>query len=227
MTYSQFMQERLTPVDTGRRQRRKTETRRQIFQAAMKLFEKKGFFGTTVEEITDNADVGKGTFFNYFPSKEAILSALAERQLGIIAAAAEKARSAASVRPVLKEMCKELTGGPGRSQLLLRSVFAVLLSNQELYELFSNALQQGRERVAAIITRGQQLGEIRSDMPALELARCLQQAAFGTSFIWAVSPSSDLMLWQGRSMDLFWRGIAARPEPIALQRNGHRKGGGA
>src|SRR5215470_15076200 len=88
-----------------RRHRRKQETRRQIFQAAMNLFARKGIFGTTVEEITQAADVGKGTFFNYFPSKEAILSALAERQLGVINTAVERAQTAESVRPVLKDMC--------------------------------------------------------------------------------------------------------------------------
>jgi len=31
---------------------------------------------TTVEEITERADVAKGTFFNYFPSKEALLGEL-------------------------------------------------------------------------------------------------------------------------------------------------------
>ena len=35
----------------GRRERRKEETRNQIFQAAMRLFERKGVFDTTVEEI--------------------------------------------------------------------------------------------------------------------------------------------------------------------------------
>src|SRR5262252_2533188 len=88
----------------GRRERRKEETRKQIFQAAMKLFGKKGVFATTVEEITEAADVGKGTFFNYFPSKEAILSALAERQLEIIDRAVEKAANAVTVRPILQEM---------------------------------------------------------------------------------------------------------------------------
>src|SRR6516225_2778895 len=109
--------------DLGRRQRRKQETRQQIFQAAMNLFARKGIFSTTVEEITDAADVGKGTFFNYFPSKEAILSALAERQLEIIDRAVEKAGSAVTVRPVLKEMVRELSSGPARSQIMLRSLF--------------------------------------------------------------------------------------------------------
>ncbi|HKF23907.1 MAG TPA: TetR/AcrR family transcriptional regulator [Candidatus Angelobacter sp.] len=198
--------------DPGRRQRRKQETRRQIFQAAMNLFARKGIFSTTVEEITEAADVGKGTFFNYFPSKEAILSALAERQLEIIDRAAEKAASAVTVRPVLQEMVRELLSGPARSPIMLRSLFATVLSNQMLLGLFSRALQAGREKVATIIERGQQIGEVRRDIPAIEIARCLQQTAFGTSFIWAASQPSDLIAWQERSMGLFWRGIATHSE---------------
>jgi AcrR family transcriptional regulator len=209
----------------GRRQRRKQETRRQIFQAAMKLFERKGIFSTTVEEITEAADVGKGTFFNYFPSKEAILSALAERQLGVIDRAVEKADSATTVRPILREMCKELSAGPGRSPIMLRSLFAMVLSNNMLFELFSRALRKGRGKVAMIIERGQQLGEVRTDLPAIEIARSLQQTAFGTSFIWAVSQPSDLMAWQERSMDLFWRGIATHSESGSQPLNSKQESG--
>src|SRR5215467_7691659 len=196
----------------GRRHRRKQETRRQIFQAAMNLFARKGIFSTTVEEITEAADVGKGTFFNYFPSKEAILSALAERQLEIIDRAVEKAANAVTVRPILQEMVKELSSGPGRSPIMLRSLFATVLSNQMLLDLFSSALQTGRQKVATIIQRGQQTGEIRHDIPPIDIARCLQQTAFGTSFIWAASQPSDLMAWQERSMELFWHGIATHSE---------------
>ena len=203
-----------TKQSGGRRERRKEETRRQIFQAAIKLFEKKGIFSTTVEEITEAADVGKGTFFNYFPSKEAILSALAERQLGIIDRAAASAQGAPSVQPILKEMVKELSRNPARSQIMLRSLMAIVMSNKLLHELFSTILTKGRAKVAIIIERGQQLGEIRKDLPPAEIARCLQQAAFGTHFIWAISPPSDLVEWQEKSMRLFWRGIAAAPENV-------------
>jgi len=46
----------------------------------MNLFRERGFHNTTVEDITNAADVGKGTFFNYFPSKEHILGVLGEVQ---------------------------------------------------------------------------------------------------------------------------------------------------
>jgi hypothetical protein len=60
---------------SGRRERRTVETRESLFRAALDLFARKGFTETTVEDITEAADVGKGTFFNYFPSKDHILLA--------------------------------------------------------------------------------------------------------------------------------------------------------
>lgn len=61
----------------SRRERKKRQTREQLLLAAWHHFRDKGFDDTTVEEITDSADVAKGTFFNYFSSKEEVLAALA------------------------------------------------------------------------------------------------------------------------------------------------------
>ena len=64
----------------GRRERHREETRQRLFDAALKLFAERGYLETTVEDITEAADVGKGTFFNYFPTKEHVLATLgAER----------------------------------------------------------------------------------------------------------------------------------------------------
>src|SRR5262249_24824539 len=144
----------------------------------------------------------------------------------IIDRAVEKAGSAATVRPILQEMVKELLSGPARSPIMLRSLFATVLSNKMLFEVFSGGLQMGRKRGAMIMERGQQIGEVRRDIPAIELARCLQQTAFGTSFIWAVSQPSDLMAWQERSVDLFWRGIATYSESGSPSLNSEQENGG-
>ncbi len=57
----------------SRRERKKLETHEALLEAALTLFREKGYDETTVEEITERADVAKGTFFNYFPSKEELL----------------------------------------------------------------------------------------------------------------------------------------------------------
>src|SRR5512135_2938180 len=71
----------MTEPMVGRRERKKEETKRRIYVAALELFHDKGFEHTTVDEITERADVAKGTFFNYFPHKESVLSYLSEESL--------------------------------------------------------------------------------------------------------------------------------------------------
>jgi AcrR family transcriptional regulator len=58
----------------SRRERKKAALRKQLAEVAMELFKEQGFAETTIEQITDRVDVSPATFFNYFPSKEAVLA---------------------------------------------------------------------------------------------------------------------------------------------------------
>src|SRR6201984_3439443 len=87
------MQAISSTLSPNRRERQSLERRERLFRSAMQLFAGKGFAETTVEDITNAADVGKGTFFNYFPSKDHILLAFGEMQLGKLQEAVNTARS--------------------------------------------------------------------------------------------------------------------------------------
>ena len=56
--------------------RRKRETRQRLLSAALRLMAKKGMEGVAINEITEAADVGFGSFYNHFESKEAIYAAV-------------------------------------------------------------------------------------------------------------------------------------------------------
>jgi AcrR family transcriptional regulator len=87
----------------GRRERKAAQTRLKLFRCALQLFAERGFPNVTVEDITEAADVGKGTFFNYFSSKDHVLSVMAEIQLGKVREALQAAEDGKrSIRLVLR-----------------------------------------------------------------------------------------------------------------------------
>jgi AcrR family transcriptional regulator len=55
------------------RERKRDRTRRALIDAAIDLFERNGYDGTTVADIAEAAEIGTRTFFSYFASKEELL----------------------------------------------------------------------------------------------------------------------------------------------------------
>ena len=60
----------------NRQARRRETTRAKLLDAARALFARQGVDSTRIQEITDEADVGFGSFYNHFPSKEALIEAV-------------------------------------------------------------------------------------------------------------------------------------------------------
>lgn len=72
----------------GRREQAKLERRERIYEAALSLFRAQGYDSTTVDQITRHAGMAKGTFFNYFPTKDAVLRYLGTREIGRLGSSA-------------------------------------------------------------------------------------------------------------------------------------------
>lgn len=53
--------------------------KKQVLQAALELFNEKGFQDTSIQDILKQANISKGTFYNYFPSKNECLIAILEQ----------------------------------------------------------------------------------------------------------------------------------------------------
>jgi AcrR family transcriptional regulator len=63
-------------IPAGRRERQKLERERRILAAARRLFDRKGFTDTSMEEVATRAGLAVGTLYNYFPSKDQLLFAI-------------------------------------------------------------------------------------------------------------------------------------------------------
>lgn len=176
-----------------RRQRRRAETRERIFRAALQLFAERGYLETTVEDITEAADVGKGTFFNYFPTKEHVLARYGEERLEAVEGALAAARTGRQpVLSVLKTLATDLAGQSSESPELLRSVFAAHLECEPVRAQLRKRIQKGRRLLAELVVLGQERGEIRRDLEAAEMARLIRLILTGVTMAWAMNPESSL-----------------------------------
>ena len=159
----------------SRRERKKQETRQRLLTCAWQLFQEKGYDDTTVEDVTEAADVGKGTFFNYFDTKEAILDEialwrielLAERILGV----GDVPDSAvARIKLMIQAMSDEFSPERELPQHLLIARISAPIRHESAHRLGSIMHE--------LVSQGQAKGEIRDDMEASLIARLLMTCAF-------------------------------------------------
>lgn len=198
---------------TGRRAQRCQETRERIFRAALTLFARQGFFATTTEQITEAANVGQGTFFNYFPTKPHVLAMLAEIQLGHLSQARQRAEvGQESLETTLSCLMRQIMREPAHSRGLASALLAAFASSNEVRALLGQTMSQGRKEISAILTLGQRRGEIRTDRPASALALGFQRAIIGTLMLWVVQPKAELRDWLEEAFRDFWASAAARGE---------------
>jgi TetR/AcrR family transcriptional regulator, repressor of fatR-cypB operon len=74
-----------------RRQREFRARQQEIITAARSLFIKNGYYNTTLEEIAQHAEFGKGTIYNYFGSKEDLFQGIIDELTAEVFSIAEKA----------------------------------------------------------------------------------------------------------------------------------------
>jgi AcrR family transcriptional regulator len=196
---------------TDRRQRRSAEIRERLFRAALKLFAKQGFAETTVEDITNAADVGKGTFFNYFPSKEHIVLEFGEMQFAKLKSAVASLRNSnQDVRTFLLALPGYMTQEPIRNPAIVRILLQGFLSGSSIRELMLDLHHRVHALHAEIMQIGQRRGEIRTDFPADELATTFRQSVFGTLLVWSLVGDESLAKRIESTFRVLWTGLAQR-----------------
>jgi len=169
---------------TSRRERKKQETRQRLLECAWRLFQERGYDDTTVEEITDAADVAKGTFFNYFQTKEALLDELALWRIDLLGShvlAADDVPEGAVAR--IKRMVRAMAAEFSPERELPQHLFIARISAPIRHE---SAHRLG-SIMHDLVQQGQASGEIRVDVDTGLIARLLITSAFH-HFMWFHPP---------------------------------------
>ncbi len=196
-------------IHSSRRERRSAELRERLFRAAVQLFAHKGYSETTVEDITNAADVGKGTFFNYFPSKDHILAAFGQMQIEKLQLAAEAAVSTdLTIREFMRSLALDMISEPARNPAMVRVLVLANLSSEPVRKTMREVHTKATELLARIVKVGQDRGEIRKDIDSLVIAQTLRQSFLGALLIWSLYGDGSLETRIENVINVLWNGLA-------------------
>jgi AcrR family transcriptional regulator len=211
-------------MQSSRRERRSAELRERIFRSALQLFAHKGYSETTVEDITNAADVGKGTFFNYFPSKEHILAAFGRMQMEKVQAAADAApETALPIRTYIYQLAMDAVSEPARNPAMVRAVLQANLSSEPVRKTMREIHSKATILLARIVKVGQDRGEITPELDPVEIAQMLRQSFLGAMLIWSLYGDGSLEGRIERVINILWDGLAAGTAPVQSLRSTEKR----
>ncbi|MET3420459.1 MULTISPECIES: TetR/AcrR family transcriptional regulator [Variovorax] len=210
------------PELPGRRERRRAQTLDSVATIAMQLFEANGYNATTMEQIALQADVAKGTLYNHFPTKEAILAHWVHMEL-----AADTQRlgrlieKPGSFEARLMQLLEASAEWSERYRAYLLDYFRFRFLNIE-DELDTARAREGPRDLAGLfallIEQAQQDGTLRTDLPAGHLASLLHHLYFGALMRWLTQPGLVLGDEFAAIVEIFVSGARAAGKPLRRKR---------
>lgn len=167
---------------TGIREKKQAKTEAAILRSAAYLISKKGLDETTVEDIAARAEVGVGTVYNYFGSKNELLVALMERDTRDLLREGERVSASAGVPPEAALTALFWIYAKGLltkyERRMLREVFAAsFLQPEALGKKMTRLDYELIGQVVELLRKYQQAGIVKKTLP-LEQAAVVLYGSF-------------------------------------------------
>jgi AcrR family transcriptional regulator len=150
-----------------------------IVAAAERVFSRKGFARATMQEIAGEAGLSAGAIYRYFPSKEAIITAMSEENARRRALIVEAIRSeGGSTLQIIGKLADVFFGYLQDADCALdcaleAELFAEASRNEPVREAMNRGLNSLLEPFTEIIREGQRKGDISRDVDAESVARIM------------------------------------------------------
>ena len=188
-------------------------TRGRIVSAAWQLFYEQGYEDTTVEEIIALSRTSRGSFYHYFPGKEALVGTLAnvfdekyEKLMETMDPDMDRFDQLMYLNRELFAMIEnsislDLVARMYASQLVTKGDRSLLDHNRIYYKLLRQIVKEGQER-----------GELKSGVTVSEMVRVYAMCERSLLYDWCLSGGDYSLLQYGKTMmPMFFQGFRAKP----------------
>lgn len=196
----------------GLRERKKARLRQQIIETAVRLFRKRGYENTRVEDIVQILEISQPTFFRYFPSKDAVLREVGRRGFAcqtekLESEIASKATTADRLRRFYQTLAQITEADRPLWQAVVLSGAMDPVRSPDMREPEENTMGLLRQ----ILAQGQKRGEITRDFPVVHLAEFMEGLFTTVVRHWAVDLTGPHKLGErvDSAVEFFLRGAKA------------------
>ncbi|BBH24899.1 TetR family transcriptional regulator [Paenibacillus baekrokdamisoli] len=192
-----------------KRELKKEQTRLRIKEAALSLFSEQGYETTTIEQIAKASGVAKGTFFNYFVSKDKLVCELQGVFVmnEIMNLKDKPGPLIPRVQMVVFLLAKQLP----LNKSMTRALFQAIFGSGPALDAHNRMKSEMTDVLVPLIKQGQESGELRKDMPAEMIAQLALQTYFGALIVWSMEDKEEPIMDQlALTFDLFFKGIVVK-----------------
>jgi len=194
------------------------DRRRQILEAAVRVFARQGYHTSRVSDIADEAGVAYGLMYHYFRSKDELLDTIfSERwELMLEAIRAADEREGATARDKLDEIAGFIVGSYRHDPALMKVIIVeVTRAANSFGQTHLAAIRAAYELIAGIVRGAQQSGELRADIDPLFAAMSfygvVEQALTAWIFDELGATDQDVERIRELIVSTVVDGLAARP----------------
>ncbi|MFD4457647.1 TetR family transcriptional regulator C-terminal domain-containing protein [Nocardia sp. NPDC058480] len=163
------------------RPRRSDDTRALLIEEGAVGLLSQGYHGTGIKQVLDKVGVPKGSFYNYFDSKESFAQAIIEHhslcvQRNLAAAFDAAPDPLSGIRVFFAAMTEDFVTAEYTGGCLIANLGAELEGSELLRNSLSSAWGAWRDGVATALREAQAQGTVRADIDAVDLADLLLES---------------------------------------------------
>jgi TetR/AcrR family transcriptional regulator, fatty acid metabolism regulator protein len=180
------------------------DKRRQILDAAVRVFARQGFHATRVSDIADEAGVAYGLVYHYFKSKDEVLNELfAERWSLLLAAIEETDRAGGPHRARLAAVASFIIDSYRHDPELMKVIIVeVTRAANSFGKTHLPEIRRAYQSIAKIVAEGQEAGAFRRDIDPMFASMAFYGAVeqLLSGWIFDVIPTTDADFDQAKDL---------------------------